>query len=164
MPLAAILQNQRVGEWVSDDKWNPRSPEGERRCSGRYTHRVAISNSRLVSLESDTVVLTYKDYRRDGEQHLLRLPAHEFIRRCQLHILPDGFVRIRYSGLFANRYRAERLEQCRQLLGHSPPLPEESAPQTAPTCPHCGEGSLRLVGQVGATPNSLPTLATRGPP
>jgi hypothetical protein len=85
-------------------------------------------------------------------------------RRFLLRILPDGFVRLRYYGNFADRYRGERLEQCRQLLGHPPLPPEESASQGAPTCPHCGGGSLRLVGQVGATPDSLRRLPARGPP
>ncbi len=160
----ALLSRLYGQDWVVYSKPPFSGPELVLKYLARYTHRVAISNSRLIRMAGDTVVLTYKDYRREGEQRLLRLPAHEFIRRFLLHILPDGFVRIRYYGLFANRYRAQRLEQCRQLLSHPPPLPEESAPQAAPTCPHCGEGSLRLVGRLVTLPDPFPRLAPRGPP
>lgn len=160
----ALLSPLYAQDWVVFSKPPFSGPERVLKYLARYTHRVAISNSRLVAMEGDTVVLTYKDYRRDGEQRILRLHADEFIRRFLLHILPEGFVRIRYYGLFANRYRAQRLEQCRQLLGHPPPAPEESAPPAAPTCTHCGEGPLRLVGSLAALHGPLPETAGRGPP
>jgi hypothetical protein len=160
----ALLSQLYGQEWVVYSKPPFSGPERVLKYLARYTHRVAIANSRLVRMEGDTVVLTYKDYRRDGEQRLLRLPAHEFIRRFLLHILPDGFVRIRYYGLFANRYRAQNLERCRHLLSHPPPPPEEPAPQAAPVCPHCGEGPLRPVGRVAVLRDPQPKRAGRGPP
>ena len=93
---------------------------------GRYTHRVAISNNRLLDIEDGQVQFRYKDYRDDNQQKTMPLSADEFIRRFLLHVLPDGFHRIRYYGFLGNRYRQEKLERCRQLLGMA------SADQTTP--------------------------------
>jgi len=84
---------------------------------GRYTHRVAISNNRLLDIEDGQVSFRWKDYLRDSEQKTMTLSAAEFIRRFLLHVLPNGFRRIRHYGFLANRYRREKLAQCRQLLG-----------------------------------------------
>jgi Putative transposase len=84
---------------------------------GRYTHRVAISNNRLVDIENDRVSFRWKDYRDNGQQKTMTLSAEEFIRRFLIHVLPDGFQRIRYFGFLCNRYRQDKLVQCRQLLG-----------------------------------------------
>ena len=92
---------------------------------GRYTHRVAISNQRLVGLEGDgTVAFRWKDYRQESAIKTMRLPAHEFIRRFLLHVLPKGLQRIRHYGLLGNRNRGEKLERCRALLA----MPEASEP------------------------------------
>jgi hypothetical protein len=85
---------------------------------GRYTHRVAIANSRLVALDEDHVAFTWKDYRQNGATKIMRLKPHEFIRRFLLHTLPDGFHRIRHFGFMANRHRAAKLALCRKLLDH----------------------------------------------
>jgi hypothetical protein len=94
---------------------------------GRYTHRVAISNNRLVDIENDRVSFRWKDYRDNGQQKTMTLSAEEFIRRFLIHVLPDGFQRIRYFGFLCNRYRQDKLVQCRQLLGMPAldPKPEE---------------------------------------
>ena len=84
---------------------------------GRYTHRVAISNNRLVDIENDRVSFHWKDYRDNGQRKTMTLSALEFIRRFLIHILPDGLQRIRYYGFLCNRYREEKLALCRQLLG-----------------------------------------------
>ena len=84
---------------------------------GRYTHRVAISNNRLVDIENDRVSFHWKDYRDNAQQKTMTLSAEEFIRRFLIHVLPDGFQRIRYYGFLCNRYRQDKLVQCRQLLG-----------------------------------------------
>ena len=84
---------------------------------GRYTHRVAISNNRLVDIENDRVSFRWKDYRDNGQQKTMTLSAEEFIRRFLIHVLPDGFQRIRYFGFLCNRYRQDKLVRCRQLLG-----------------------------------------------
>jgi hypothetical protein len=117
----------------------------------RYTHRVAISNARLVAV-GDTVVFRAKDYADGGKSKIVRLSAEEFLRRFSQHLLPKGFVKIRHYGLLANHGRAERLHVCRRLLLPAlllaatllPPSPAEAiAPALPPpTCPKCG--SVRL--------------------
>jgi hypothetical protein len=83
---------------------------------GRYTHRVAISNNRLLDIAEDKVTFRYKDYRHDAQHKTMTLGAEEFIRRFLLHVLPEGFQRIRYYSFLANRYREQKLEHCRELL------------------------------------------------
>jgi hypothetical protein len=85
----------------------------------RYTHRVGISNDRIISLEGDQVTFSYRDRAEGNRRRLMPLPAFEFIRRFLLHILPEGFVRIRYYGLCANRHRKSRLKQAQKLLHHT---------------------------------------------
>jgi hypothetical protein len=84
---------------------------------GRYTHRVAISNNRILDIEDGKVRFQWKDYRRDAEQKTMTLSADEFIRRFLIHVLPSGFQRIRYYGLLGNRYRQDKLTRCRELIG-----------------------------------------------
>lgn len=119
---------------------------------GRYTHRVAISNRRLLELKNDQVSFAWKDY-RDGKQKVMTVPAEEFIRRFLQHSLPSGFQRIRYYGLLANCHRAAKLELCRRLLSRPcsdllPPLAGCRDLLTALNasrfrlCPHCRIGSL----------------------
>ena len=83
----------------------------------RYTHRVAISNHRLVAFENDRVSFRWRDYAHGGKKKVMTVSAHEFLRRFLLHVLPGGLVRIRHFGLFANRRRGAALERCRALLG-----------------------------------------------
>jgi hypothetical protein len=111
-------------------------------------------------------VLTYKDYRHGGRRWLLRLRAEELIRRFLQHVLPSGFVRIRYYGLLANRHRTEALRLGREALGSSPSenVLVEEALSPSWTCPHCGEGHLRIVGRISdpTAPTTLPR--ERAPP
>jgi len=116
---------------------------------GRYTHRVAIANSRLVGLDDGQVSFTWKDYRQDGRTKVMTLPADEFIRRFLQHTVPDGFHRIRHIGFLANRHRTEKLALCRDLLA-APSPPDDPPPrrwqdrlraltgQTIDICPCCG--------------------------
>jgi hypothetical protein len=115
----------------------------------RYTHRVAISNRRLISLDESGVTFRYKDYRRDGAERYrtMTLGADEFIRRFLLHVLPKGFHRIRHYGLFANTNRAENIATARALFDVTPPAadPQQQpdgtpdAPRVLPcSCPRCG--------------------------
>ena len=127
----------------------------------RYTHRVAISNSRLVALDDGRVSFRWKDYRASGrtKPKVMRLPAAEFVRRFLLHVLPDGFHRIRHYGLLANGHRAAMLARCRELLD-VPPAPIEADEggdqgkrhkEAAPACPCCGGPMLiveRLPGPI----------------
>jgi len=109
----APLQNK---EWVVYSKRPFAGPQQVLDYVGRYTHRVAISNNRLLNIEAGHVTFHWKDY-RDEQQKTMTLAAAEFIRRFLLHVLPDGFQRIRYYGFLANRFRVEKLQRCRQLLG-----------------------------------------------
>ena len=98
---------------------------------GRYTHRVAISNNRLLDIEDGMVTFHWKDYRDNDRQKTMTLPAEEFIRRFLIHVLPEGFQRIRYYGLLANRHREEKLTLCRQLLA-MPAVDPETTPGDQP--------------------------------
>lgn len=109
----------------------------------RYTHRVAISNSRLLRFDETGVTFRYKDYRRSGgdRQQVMTLVADEFIRRFMLHVLPRGFHRIRHYGLLASGTRRTSLERARQLLAVAPPKPDDAPLERAdaqPPCPCCG--------------------------
>ena len=116
----------------------------------RYTHRVAISNRRLLALDERGVTFRYKDYRREGtERHrTMTLPTAEFIRRFLLHVLPRGFHRIRHYGLLASGGRRDNLARARELLAAPPPPPEpDVAPEPSdqrPPCPCCGGRMLIL--------------------
>ena len=113
----------------------------------RYTHRVAISNHRLVAFHDDRVSFRWKDYAHGGKQKLMTLPADEFLRRFLLHVLPKGLVRIRHFGLFANRRRKTMLALCRSLLG---PLVALAPPLTTQQlCPLCS-GAMVLVERLTA--------------
>jgi len=101
----------------------------------RYTHRVAISNHRLVAFESDRVFFRWRDYAHGGKQKVMTISAHEFLRRFLLHVLPGGLVRIRHFGLFANRRRSAALERCRALLGMTARVDQPEPPSLR--CPAC---------------------------
>ena len=128
----------------------------------RYTHRTAIANSRLVAVDDDEVSFSYKDYRRGGRSRLMRLAPHEFIRRFLLHVLPDGFHRIRHYGFLANGARGLNLARVRDLLerqiGQEPGEgaaatadgePTASAHDPFAACPDCG-GLMRRIGCIPA--------------
>ena len=134
---------------------------------GRYTHRVALANSRLVAIEDDHVAFTWKDYRQDGAVKVMRLAPDEFIRRFLLHTLPDGFHRIRYFGFLANRRRAANLALCRRALAQQIERSEtpivgavSSSPSVhPPTCPECG-GVMRMLATLSRGPErSRPAAA-----
>ena len=112
-----LLNKSVRHDWVVYAKRPFSSPACVLKYLARYTHRVAISNRRLVELRNGRVSFRYKDYSDDQQSKVLSLSGSEFIRRFLMHTLPSGFVRIRYYGFLANRYRNERLEQCRRLLG-----------------------------------------------
>ena len=156
--------------WVVYSKPPFGSPEQVLAYLARYTHRVAISNQRLLRLEGDRVTFTYKDYSQGGRVREMTLSAEEFIRRFLLHVLPEGFVRIRYYGLLANRHRANNLARCRELLigdtatelaAAEPPARGAWQARLArltgkdPTlCPHCGQGRLHRVEDLAPVPLS----------
>ena len=123
----------REKDWVVYAKQPFAGPEEVLKYVARYTHRVAISNDRLLNIDDGKVQFRWKDYRDDSRQKTMTLDADEFIRRFLLHVLPDGFQRIRYYGFLANRYRAEKLALCRQLMQMPPPAaaPEALGRRTA---------------------------------
>ena len=149
-------------------------PEEVIRYFARYTHRVAIGNSRLVDVGDAHVTFRWKDYREAGNRQskVMRLSPAEFIRRFLLHVLPDGFHRIRHYGLFANGHRAEKLALCRKVMGVTPAdaAPEdkpdavepEDVHDQPPACPCCG-GRMRVIEtfERGATPRTRMTAAIR---
>jgi hypothetical protein len=107
---------------------------------GRYTHRVAISNHRLVALADGRVTFRWRDSAHKNKKRLMKLDVHEFLRRFLLHVLPPGFVRIRYFGLFAHRRRGTLLPLCRRLLAPAdqPTESPQPTPRASWRCPHCG--------------------------
>ena len=115
----------RKAEWVVYAKPPFTGPEQVLAYVSRYTHRVAISNDRLIGIEDAKVRFRWKDYRNGNRQRTMALAADEFIRRFLLHVLPEAFQRIRYYGFLGNRYREQKLARCRQLL---------SMPQRPPAC------------------------------
>ena len=149
-------------EWVVFAKPPFAGPQQVLDYVGRYTHRVAISNNRLLDIEDDQVRFQWKDYRDNDRQKTMTLSAEEFIRRFLIHVLPDGFQRIRYYGFLSNRHREEKLVLCRQLLG-MPVVDPETAPGDQPSdydfdelyekltgsslrqCPICHEGRMVVV-------------------
>lgn len=158
--FAELVARMKACEWVVYAKRPFAGPQQVLDYVGRYTHRVAISNNRLLDMENGQVRFQWKDYRDDGKIKAMTLSADEFIRRFLLHVLPNGFQRIRYYGLLGNRYRKEKLGQCRRLLGMSPPS-EQTNPSSAEKdyrdryeeltgkslhqCPQCQQGRMLVV-------------------
>ena len=138
----------RKKRWVVYAKPPFAGPEAVLAYLSRYTHRVAISNSRLVRFDDAGVTFRYKDYRQGGanRQQIMTLAADEFIRRFLLHALPRGFHRIRHYGLLASARRKDHLERARRLLDVAPPLADEPAEDAEPSllCPCCG-GTMIII-------------------
>ncbi|WP_087006119.1 IS91 family transposase [Rhizobium sullae] len=131
-------------EWVVYAKPPFGGPDQVLAYLGRYTHRVAIANSRIVDVDDDHVAFRWKDYRGNGRdrEKIMRLHPHEFIRRFLLHVLPDGFHRMRHFGFLANRHRRDRVGLCRSLLGQPSPTggqphPAKSQHGQSYECPDC---------------------------
>jgi len=164
--FARHLEPARRTEWVVYAKRPFAGPRQVLDYVGRYTHRVAVSNNRLVDLTDDQVRFRWKNYRAESQVQTMTLAATEFIRRFLLHVLPTGFQRIRYYGLLGNRHRAEKLARCRALLGMTPPSPERSTASgtgdyrdrlealtgvSLRVCPMCHEGQMiAIIVDVGA--------------
>ena len=137
------LSPVRKKRWVVYAKPPFAGPEAVLAYLSRYTHRIAISNRRLLTFDATGVTFRYKDYRRAGaeRQQIMTLSTDEFIRRFLLHVLPCGFHRIRHYGLLASSARKASLARARELLNVAPPLDEgtpEEAADVRPPCPCCG--------------------------
>ncbi|MEO1968498.1 MAG: IS91 family transposase [Sphingomonadaceae bacterium] len=165
------LSPVRKKRWVVYAKPPFAGPEAVLAYLSRYTHRVAISNSRLVFFDEGNVTFRYKDYRRSGSdrQQLMTLSPDEFIRRFLLHCLPRGFHRIRHYGLLAGSTRKAHLERARQLLAVAAPAADEAPAEPSdvhPPCPCCG-GRMVIIEtfQRGHLPRGPPTgVSPSGPP
>jgi predicted nucleic acid-binding Zn ribbon protein len=151
-------------DWVVYSKKPFGGPEHVLRYLGAYTHRVAISNSRLVTLSDGNVTFRWRDSAHGNKKRLMTLGADEFLRRFLLHLLPPGFVRIRNFGFLANRKRATLLPRCFRLLGG---LQEDTTTLASPStdethslwnCPVCGE-TMRVIERFCAA-----QLLLRSPP
>lgn len=142
--FVAWLRSLFRHEWVVYAKPPFGGPRHVLHYLARYTHRVAISNHRLVNVTDDHVTFRWKDYRHGSQTRLMTLSADEFLRRFCLHVLPKGFVRIRFYGFLAPRCRTEALARCRQVLGANPPpvpaasVDDPSTRVSLPPCPACG--------------------------
>lgn len=160
----SLLNTLWKADWVVFSKQPFAGPEQVLNYLGRYTHRVAISNHRILSIEDGRVTFTYRD-RRDGDQvKRMTLDAQEFIRRFLLHILPPGFMRIRHFGFLANRVKNRNIRQCRELIGGSckPPERTDGGPLELlkklmgidlTKCPSCQNGTMVLIQELpGASP------------
>jgi hypothetical protein len=141
----------RNSEWVVYAKRPFAGPEQVLAYLARYTHRVAISNRRLIAIDETHVSFRWKDYRENGRSRskVMCLTAGEFMRRFLLHVLPDGFHRIRHYGLFANGHRAEKLALCRRLLDVAPAITDQPGDDgdrndDPPACPCCG-GRMMII-------------------
>jgi hypothetical protein len=170
----AHLAPLRRAEWVVYAKRPFGGPEAVLAYLARYTHRVAISNSRLISFDDRGVTFRWKDYRaRDaatGKDWIktMTLPAEEFLRRFLLHVLPGGFHRIRHYGFLASGRRAANVEHIRSLIGVAETKPSEGADESAPSemseplCPCCG-GRMRVVETFtrAHSPRTWPTFRRR---
>jgi len=159
--FAAWLRPLFRKDWVVYSKRPFGGPEHVLRYLGRYTHRVAISNHRLISFADGKVTFRWRDSAHHNEQKLLSLSVDEFLRRFLLHVLPKGFVRIRNFGFLANRKRATTLPLCFQLLGAAPQTEQQvytAGPNDLWFCPKCG-GTMRIVERLTAAEIQL-----RSPP
>lgn len=168
--FAARLAAMRRIDWVVYAKRPFGGPAQVLAYLGRYTHRVAIANSRLVALDDTHVAFRWKDYRDNGATKVMRLKAEEFIRRFLLHVLPNGFHRIRSFGFMANGHRKAKLALCRALFAEGGAAAENASPTpsgilrnqavAAPACPHCG-GVMHIVG---CMPRGIHRPGPRAPP
>jgi hypothetical protein len=153
--FARHLAPVRRADWIIYAKKPLAGPEQVLRYLARYTHRIAISNRRIVAIDDHSVTFTWKDYRDGAKQKRMTLDAHEFIRRFLMHVLPEGFQRIRHYGFLANGHRRAKLALIRKLLDAAPPVtrhaaetppdePTATLPATPPPCPCCG-GLMRII-------------------
>jgi hypothetical protein len=167
--FATYLAPLRRTEWVVYAKRPFGGPQAVLAYLSRYTHRVAISNRRLIAVGEHSVTFRWKDYRADGRQKVMTLATDEFIRRFLIHVLPHGFHRIRHYGLLASGTRADNIARARRLLDASTAQPQAADTRRAETkepkplshpCPCCG-GRMIIIEtfQRGCSPHTRPAAA-----
>lgn len=147
---AALVFDLQQSKWVVYAKRPFAGPEQVLAYLSRYTHRVAISNRRLLALDGGHVTFSYRDYADGDRRKTMRLTVGEFVRRFCLHLLPERFVKIRHYGLLGNRNRQARVEQARQSLGVNPAeaVPSTVTPAEPLRCPYCGAAALQWIQEV----------------
>jgi hypothetical protein len=159
MAFRRYLAPAHATEWVVYAKRPFAGPSQVLDYVGRYTHRVAISNNRLLSMDDGKVRFRWKDYRDGNRQKTMTLDGGEFMRRFLIHVLPDGFHRIRYFGFLGNCQRARKLALCRELLGMAPPAPDDPPAdfrdrfealtgRSLRECPHCRTGVMVVIDSI----------------
>lgn len=162
-PMTELVTRLRSQSWVVYAKPPFAGPETVLAYLGRYTHRVAIANHRILDLRDGLVSFRWRDYADANRHKIMTLPVAEFIRRFLLHTVPTSFMRIRHFGLLANRHRKHKLARCRQLLAQTeppPPRPRESAQQIIQrltgidlhACPVCHQGRMCRFQRLPAGP------------
>jgi len=165
-PLRSAFRRQtapaRKAKWVVYAKPPFAGPEQVLAYVARYTHKIAISNNRLIGIDGSTVRFRWRDYRNRNRHRTIALAADEFIRRFMLRVLPEGFQRIRYYGFLGNRYRDEKLTRCRQLLAMPQPPAceaggdyrdhyEEITGLSLIECPACRRGRMVVIDALSPT-------------
>jgi len=157
--FSALLDALYRIDWVVYSKPPFKKPETVFEYLARYTHRIAISNHRILKIENDKVLFHWRDYADGNKKKIMALDAYEFIRRFLLHVLPKKFVKIRHYGLFGNRYRRPLLKACRAALRIHPGCHEVSVEKWKQTllrltgfdldqCPCCGKGNMVLIHEI----------------
>jgi integrase len=169
---AALLTRLYIHDWVVYAKQSLGGPEQVLEYLGRHTHRVAISNERILGMQGDTVRLRVRDPAHPNRKRTLRMPAQTFIERFLLHVLPKGFKRIRHYGLLGPAGKAAKLALARAALAAPAPAPVVIESLRAflqrvdrlqcMCCPHCGTGQFVPTAPLAPTPSHVPSL--RGPP
>jgi hypothetical protein len=163
--FAALLRALFRRDWFVYAKAPFGGPEHVLHYLARYTHRVAISNHRLLGLADGQVTFRWKDYAHGSKQRKMTVSAQEFLRRFMLHVLPKGFVRIRFFGFLANRRRSTLLAQCQRLLAPQPEArprpPQAQAMVSAWLCPLCG-GTMVVVERLTAQQVAVRTVGLQG--
>jgi len=157
----ALIDSAVRTDWVVYAKPPFGGPEQVLKYLSRYTHRIAISNRRILGMDDRSVTFEYKDYAHGNQKRTMTLDGVEFLRRFLLHVVPRGFMRIRHFGILANRGRTARLDRCRELLGLNADAPE-ACPAGSSTqehrepvglCPICGRGRMIQAEELPRQPN-----------
>jgi len=171
--FSELLDSAVKSRWVVHTKDSFAAPELVVKYLARYTHRVAIANQRIRSLDDGSVTFSYKDYAQDGKRKRLKLSALEFIRRFLLHTLPKNFTRIRHAGFLAARNKKLELPRAEMLMKYDCRVPEKntaqdtnlSPPDTQCSCPFCKIGTLVPIAEIKPRKKSLPfPIAPPKPP
>ena len=166
----ALCQQLRAKQWVVYAKPPFGGPAQVLKYLARYTHRVAIANSRITALDADSVSFRYQDHAHGHRHRIMHLDAVEFLRRFLQHVLPARFVRIRHYGFLANRARKEKLPLCRRLIARASgtdmiPAPALEAPADAgQRCPACRQGTMRRIQEFSSQPSWEYRPLRRAPP